>query len=135
MVACCAPRDGRCCDDHTTGTREGNITVMTDGTDRAVEKPAGPRDDDQAARKARADRMTQIMWAYICGAIAVLSFMVGFGSTFIPLGFGILGGVLDWQLLQKGERRHSVIAGAMALGGILIWLTVNAGWIRADLGL
>jgi hypothetical protein len=27
--------------------------------------------------------------------------------------------------LRENERRHSVIAGALALGGIMIWLTDN----------
>jgi hypothetical protein len=33
--------------------------------------------------------------------------------------------VLAGQLLRENERRHSVIAGALALGGIMIWLTYN----------
>ena len=82
-------------------------------------------DDATAQRKAQTDRLTRVMWAYICGGIALLSFVVGFGASFIPLGFGILGGVLAAQLMRSGERRHSVATGALALGGIMIWLTYN----------
>jgi CHASE2 domain-containing sensor protein len=95
-----------------------------------------PSDDEQkAARKARSERLNQIMWAYLCAAIVFLSFFVGFAATFIPLGFGILGCVLAWQLKQKGEYRHSTIAAAILLGGILIWLTVNWSWIGPSIGL
>ena len=94
------------------------------------------RDEEQkAARKARSERLNQIMWAYLCGGIVFLSFFVGFTATFIPLGFGILGCVLAWQLKQKGEMRHSTIAAAILLGGILIWLTVNWGWIGPAIGI
>jgi hypothetical protein len=92
-------------------------------------------EEQRAARKARAERLNQIMWAYICGAIIFLSFAVGLGATFIPLGFGILGCLLAWQLMRKGENRHSTIAAAILLGGILVWLTVNWSWIGADIGL
>ena len=97
---------------------------------------AQPSEEEQkAARKARSERLNQIMWAYLCAAIVFLSFFVGLGATFIPLGFGILGCVLAWQLKQKGEMRHSTIAAAILLGGILIWLTVNRGWIGPAIGL
>lgn len=97
---------------------------------------ARPSDDEQkAARKARSERLNQIMWAYLCGGIVFLSFLVGLGATFIPLGFGILGCVLAWQLKQKNEQRHSTIAAAILLGGILIWLTVNWAWIGPLIGL
>jgi len=82
-------------------------------------------DDERAMRRQRSERLTRIMWAYICGAIALLSFVVGFGPSFLPLGFGVLGGILAWQLFRLGERRHSTIAGALALGGIMIWFTYN----------
>jgi hypothetical protein len=81
--------------------------------------------DDLAGRRRRSERMTRIMWAYICGAITLLSFAVGLGPSFIPPGFGILGLILAGQLMRENERRHSVIAGALALGGIMIWLTAN----------
>ena len=97
---------------------------------------ARPSDEEQkAARKARSERLNQIMWAYLCAAIVFLSFFVGFTATFIPLGFGILGCVLAWQLKQKGEMRHSTITAALLLGGILIWLTVNWSWIGPSIGL
>ena len=92
-------------------------------------------EEQKAARKARSERLNQIMWAYLCAGIVFLSFFVGFGATFIPLGFGILGCVLAWQLKQKGEYRHSTIAAAILLGGILIWLTVNWSWIGPAIGL
>jgi hypothetical protein len=91
-------------------------------------------DEEKAQRKARSERLTQTMWAYICGGIALLSIPVGLEATFIPLGFGILGCVLVWQLMQKGERRRSLIAGAVDLGAIMIWLTYNWPMIRHYLG-
>jgi hypothetical protein len=91
--------------------------------DRA--KAPASDDDERALRRQRSERLTRVMWAYICGAITLLSFPVGLGPSFIPLGFGVLGGTLAWQLLKLGERRHSTIAGALALGGIMIWLTYN----------
>ena len=94
-------------------------------------KAAAPAADDAAAqRKARADRLNRIMWAYICGAITLLSFVVGFGASFIPVGFAVLGGVLAWQLMRAGERRHSTIAGVLALGGLMIWATYNWGAVQ-----
>ncbi|HKW52483.1 MAG TPA: hypothetical protein VJO12_02245 [Stellaceae bacterium] len=86
--------------------------------------PAGAG-DDAALRRQRSERLNRIMWAYICGAITLLSFVVGLGPSFIPLGFGILGGILAWQIARGGDRRHSTLAGALALGGIMIWLTYN----------
>lgn len=88
----------------------------------------------KAARKAQSERLNRIMWAYICGAIALLSFVVGFGATFIPPGFGVLGCVLVGQLIRQGERRHSAAAGALALAGIMIWLTVNWPMIERQFG-
>ena len=85
---------------------------------------------DKALRRQRSERLNRIMWAYICGAITVLSFVVGLGPSFIPLGFGILGCILAWQLYRGGDRRHSMRAGALALGGIMIWLTYNWPTIR-----
>ncbi len=82
-------------------------------------------DEAKAKRKAQSERMTQIMWAYVCGAITVICNAVLLEATFIPLGFGVLGLVLCWQLMKKNDRRHSMIAGAINLGGILIWLTYN----------
>jgi hypothetical protein len=92
-------------------------------------------EQQKAVRKARSERLNQIMWAYLCGGIVFLSFFVGLGASFIPLGFGILGCILAWQLKQKGEKRHSTIAAAILLGGILIWLTANWGWIGPGIGL
>ncbi|HEX3970803.1 MAG TPA: hypothetical protein VHX19_05750 [Stellaceae bacterium] len=104
---------------------------MTSDNDTA---PASA-EEQKAARRARSERLNQIMWAYLCAGIIFLSFFVGFTATFIPLGFGILGCVLAWQLRQKGEMRHSTIAAAILLGGILIWLTVNWSWIGGSIGL
>ncbi|HEX4192196.1 MAG TPA: hypothetical protein VHY80_03820 [Stellaceae bacterium] len=104
---------------------------MTSDNDTA---PASA-EEQKAARRAHSERLNQIMWAYLCAGIVFLSFFVGFTATFIPLGFGILGCVLAWQLRQKGEMRHSTIAAAILLGGILIWLTVNWSWIGGSIGL
>jgi hypothetical protein len=101
---------------------------MTNATEPSAE-------EQKAARKARSERLNQIMWAYLCSGIVFLSFFVGFTATFIPLGFGILGCVIAWQLKQKGETRHSTIAATILLGGILIWLTVNWSWIGGTVGL
>jgi hypothetical protein len=90
-----------------------------------VTKIASAEDDEKTQRKARSERITQTMWAYVCGGIALLCQPVGLERSFIPLGFGVLGCVLAWQLMKKGERRHSMIAGAIDLGAILIWLTYN----------
>jgi hypothetical protein len=89
---------------------------------------------DAVLRRQRSERLNRIMWAYICGAITVLSFVVGLGPSFIPLGFGILGCVLAWQLYRGGDRRHSTSAGALALGGIMIWFTYNWPVIQRYLG-
>src|SRR5215831_2468177 len=91
-------------------------------------------EEQKAERKAKGERYTQIMWAYVCGAITLLCIPVGLEPSFIPLGFGILGLILVWQLLQKGERRHTMIAGAINLGGVMIWLTYNWSWLRHALG-
>jgi hypothetical protein len=103
-------------------------------SDEITKANAGP-DEEKAQRKARSERMTQMMWAYICGGIALLSIPVGLEATFIPLGFGVLGCVLAWQMMSKGERRHGPIAGAINLGAILIWLTYNWPMIRHYLGI
>lgn len=82
-------------------------------------------DDAKAERKARSERHTRIMWAYVCGAITLLSTLVGFGASFLPLGFGILGGILAWQLNRAGDQRNAMFAGTLTLGGVMIWLTYN----------
>lgn len=97
-------------------------------------KGASPTDDQKAERKARSERNTQIMWAYVCSAITLISIPVGLEASFIPLAFGIFGLIIARQLRQKGERRHNVIAGAINLGGILIWLSSNWPWLRHYLG-
>lgn len=90
--------------------------------------------EEKAKRKAQGERYTQIMWGYVCGAITLISIPVGLEPTFIPLGFGVLGSVLAWQLMQKGVRRHSIFAGALNIAGILIWLTSNGPMIQHYLG-
>jgi len=86
-------------------------------------------EEQKAKRKAQGERYSQIMWTYVCGAITLLCNVVGLEGSFIPVGFGVLGLILAWQLTQKGERRHSIIAGAVNLGGVLIWLTANWSWL------
>ena len=88
----------------------------------------------KAARKAQNERYTRIMWAYVCGGITLVSLLLGFGATFIPLGFGILGAILAWQLSRTGERRHGMYAGAMTIGGVMIWLTYNWPAIHRFIG-
>lgn len=99
-----------------------------------VAKASSMSDEEKAERKARNERNTQIMWAYVCGAITLVSIPVRLEASFIPLAFGILGLVIARQLRQKGERRHNVIAGAINLGGILIWLSSNWSWLGHYLG-
>jgi hypothetical protein len=82
-------------------------------------------DNTDAERKAQAERYRNVMWAYVCGAITLLSSMVGLGATYIPLGFGILGGILAWNLTRSGDQRHGMFAGMLLLGGLMIWLTYN----------
>lgn len=91
-------------------------------------------DEAKAKRKAQGERYSRIMWAYVCGAITVVSLVVGLGATFIPLGFGVLGGILAWQLGRTGDRRHGMLAGALTLGGVMIWLTYNWPTIERYLG-
>jgi hypothetical protein len=76
-------------------------------------------------RRIRSERLNTIMWAYVCGAITLLCYVVGYERSFIPLFFGVLGSILNWQLMQRGEQRHSVAAGALTLGGLMIWATYN----------
>jgi hypothetical protein len=102
------------------------------------EETAKPKDDaeaEKAKRKARMERTTQIMWGYVCAGIALLCNFVRLEATFLPMGFGVLGCILAWQLSQKGERRHSVIVGALNLGAILIWLSYNWPLYRHYFGL
>jgi hypothetical protein len=103
-------------------------------SDDAVKDTTATEEEEKAKRRAQAERYRQTMWTYICGAIALLCNVVGLEATFIPAGFGVLGSILAWQLMQKGEKRHSAIAGAINLGSILIWLTYNWPLIRHYLG-
>ena len=98
-------------------------------SEEKTETTAINAEDEKAKRKAKGERYTQIMWAYVAGAITLLCNIVGLEASFIPLGFGVLGSVLAWQLMQKGERRHSMYAGAINIGGLLIWLTANWAWL------
>lgn len=91
--------------------------------------------DAKAAEKPAGERYRQIMWAYVCGAITLLSMVVGLGASFIPLGFGVLGGILDWQLIRGGDQRHGMFAGALTLGGVMIWLTYNWPMIHRLIGM
>jgi hypothetical protein len=100
------------------------------GEERAVTDA----DEAKAKRKAQSERYTRIMWGYVCGGITLLSLLVGFGATFIPLGFGILGAILAWQLTRSGEQRHGLYVGAMTLGGVMIWLTYNWPMIHRLVG-
>lgn len=90
----------------------------------ATTPPAG---DEQAQRKAASERRTLIMWGYVTGFIAFIGYVVGLESSFIPLGFGVLGCIIAWQLNAKGER-HGLYVGMINLADILIWITYN--WSR-----
>jgi hypothetical protein len=91
-------------------------------------------EDAKAKRKALGERYSRIMWAYVCGSITLISMLVGFGATFIPLGFGVLGGILDIGLIRSGDQRHGMFAGTLTLGGLLIWLTYNWPTLHRYLG-
>jgi hypothetical protein len=91
-------------------------------TEKTAATAAASADYENAKRRQRSERLTAS-----CGPISVAPsrYVVGLGASFIPLGFGVLVGLLVWQLIQSGERRHSALAGAMALGGIFVWSTYN----------
>ena len=91
-------------------------------------------DEAKAKRKAQGERYSRVMWAYVCGAITLISMLVGYGATFIPLGFGVLGAILAWQLIRANEQRHGLYAGSMTLGGLMIWLTYNWPMIYRYIG-
>ncbi len=91
-------------------------------------------DAAKAKRQARGERYTRIMWAYVCGAITLVSILVGLGASFIPLGFGVLGVILAWQLTRTGDQRNGMFAGALTLGGLMIWLTYNWPTIHRFIG-
>jgi hypothetical protein len=91
-------------------------------------------DDEKAKKKARNERYARIMWAYVCGGIAVVSLVTGFRATFIPAGFAVLGAILAAQLIRAGEQRHGIYAGAMSFGGLMIWLSYTWPTIHAYLG-
>ena len=74
------------------------------------------------------------MWAYVCGALTLLSYIVGYETTFIPVGFGVLGLVLVWTLIKQRERFHAPITGALNLGGILIWISYNWPMLKSWIG-
>jgi len=90
-------------------------------------------DDERAKRKAASERRTLVMWGYVTGGISLLSYVVGLEPSFIPLGFGVLGCIIAWQLNAKGDR-HGLYAGMLNLAGILIWITVNWSRLRGWLG-
>jgi hypothetical protein len=92
-----------------------------------------PTDDERAKRKAVSERRTLVMWGYVTGGISLLSYVVGLEPSFIPLGFGVLGCIIAWQLNAKGER-HGLYAGMLNLAGILIWVTFNWSRLRGWLG-
>jgi len=95
--------------------------------------PAPLTDDERAQRKAAAERRTLIMWGYVTGFITFISYVVGLEPSFIPLGFGVLGCIIAWQLNAKGER-HGIYAGMINLAGILIWVTYNWSRLRGWVG-
>ena len=97
----------------------------------AIKPP--PADDERAKRKAESERRTLVMWGYVTGGISLLSYVVGIEPSFIPLGFGVLGCIIAWQLNAKGER-HGLYAGMINLAGILIWITFNWSRLRGWIG-
>ena len=90
-------------------------------------------DDERAQRKAAGERRTLVMWGYVTGFITFISYVVGLEPSFIPLGFGVLGCIIAWQLNAKGER-HGLYTGMINLAGILIWITYNWSRLRGWIG-
>jgi hypothetical protein len=80
---------------------------------------------EQAADKARKERLNMLMWGYICSGISLIALAIGWRSTFLPLGFGAAGCWFAWQLNRMGERRRNLIPGVASMAAILIWLTYN----------
>ena len=82
---------------------------------------------DKAKRPGakRNERMSEIMWGYICGAIALASFLIGWGTSYFPLGFGLMGCVIAGKLYRDGERRHNLVGATACVAGILIWFAYN----------
>jgi len=91
-------------------------------------------EEAKAKRKAQGERYSRIMWAYVCGGVTLVSMLVGYGASYIPLGFGVLGAILAWQLIRSNEQRHGFYAGSLTLGGLMIWLTYNWPMIRRLVG-
>jgi hypothetical protein len=84
---------------------------------------------DLSAEKARKERLSLLMWGYICSAISLISLVIGWGASFFPIAFGIAGCWFAWKLNRLGERRRNLVPGVASLAGILIWITYN--WSRA----
>jgi hypothetical protein len=80
-------------------------------------------DNAKAQQKIPGQPLSRVTWAYVCGAFSVGSMMFGLGASFIPLAFGVMGGILSWQLLKTEDRRHGAYAGVLNLGGVIVWLT------------
>jgi len=91
-------------------------------------------EEAKAKRKAQSERYSRIMWAYICGGITLVSMLVGYGASYIPLGFGVLGAILAWQLARSDEQKHGLYAGSLTVGGLMIWLTYNWPMIHRLVG-
>ena len=89
---------------------------------------------DSVDRKAARELRSQVMWGYVTGVITLLCYVVGLERTFIPLGFGVLGLILAWQLHAKGERQHAIFAAALNVAGIILWLATNWAWLRGLAG-
>ncbi|HXQ54003.1 MAG TPA: hypothetical protein VN802_23115 [Stellaceae bacterium] len=87
-------------------------------------------DEAKAKRRAEGERRSRIMWAYVCGAISIVSVVVGLGVTFIPLGFAVLGALLARGLARTGDQRHATYAGILIVTGLIVWFAYNWPIIR-----
>lgn len=92
-------------------------------------------DQNDAEKKAAKQLRSQIMWAYVTGAISLASYFVRLEVTFVPLGFGLLGLVMCYQLMDKGEKQHAGLAAALNTLGIALWLVFNLAWLRRYFGI
>jgi hypothetical protein len=90
--------------------------------------------DDAKAKKAVKERRSQIMWAYVAGAVSILGYLAGLEPTFLPMGFGVVGLILCYQLNAKGEPRHAGAAAALSSVGIVLWAAYNVAGLRHYFG-
>jgi hypothetical protein len=91
--------------------------------------------DEAVAKKAAKERRSQILWAYVAGATSILGYLAGLEATFLPMGFGVVGLILCYQLNAKGEPRHAGAAAALSSIGIVLWAAYNLAGLKHYFGM